>query len=136
MCNKLTHGSLFAGIGGFELAARESGIKTLWNCEIEPYPRLVLKSRFPDVKQYGDICKLNGAAAAPVDIITFGSPCQSFSVAGAREGLDGASGLFYEAVRIIKEMRKATDNQYPRYAIMENVPGIYSSKSAGKYRLH
>jgi DNA (cytosine-5)-methyltransferase 1 len=132
MSKTLTHGSLFAGIGGFELAARESGIKTLWNCEIEPYPRLVLAARFPDVKQYGDICKVNGAEVAPVDIITFGSPCQSFSVAGAREGLDGASGLFYEAVRIIREMRAATNNRFPRYAIMENVPGIYSSKSAGK----
>jgi len=132
MSKQLTHGSLFAGIGGFELAAKESNIKTLWNCEIEPYPRLVLAARFPDVKQYGDICKVNGAEVAPVDIITFGSPCQSFSVAGGRAGLDGASGLFYEAVRIIKEMRKATDNRCPRYAIMENVPGIYSSKSLGK----
>jgi len=130
MADTLTHGSLFAGIGGFELAAKEAGIKTLWNCEIEPYPRLVLSARFPDVKQYGDIHKLNGAKAAPVDIITFGSPCQSFSVAGARSGLDGASGLFYEAVRIIREMRRAAGK--PRYAIMENVPGIYSSKSSGK----
>jgi DNA (cytosine-5)-methyltransferase 1 len=132
MSEPLTHGSLFAGIGGFELAAKEAGIKTLWNCEIECYPRLVLKSRFPDVKQYGDIRKLNGGEVEPVDIISFGSPCQSFSVAGSRAGLDGASGLFYEAVRIIKEMRLATGNQYPCFAIMENVPGIYSSRCGGK----
>jgi len=78
MSETLTHGSLFAGIGGFELAAKEAKIKTLWNCEIEPYPRLVLSARFPNVKQYGDIRKVNGAEIAPVDIITFGSPCQSF----------------------------------------------------------
>jgi len=134
MMTKLTHGSLFAGIGGFEVAAKEAGITTKWSCEIEPYPRLVLSARFPGVKQYGDIKKLNGGEVEPVDIITFGSPCQSFSqAAGAnRAGLDGASGLFYEAVRVIKEMRKATNGAYPNYAIMENVLGIYSSKSQGK----
>jgi DNA (cytosine-5)-methyltransferase 1 len=130
MDKTLTHGSLFAGIGGFELAAKEAGIKTLWNCEIETYPRLVLESRFPDVKQYGDIRKLNGAEVEPVDCVTFGSPCQSFSIAGARSGLDGASGLFYEAVRIIKEMRRVSGK--PRYAVMENVVGIYSSRSNGR----
>ncbi|MDR2646597.1 MAG: DNA cytosine methyltransferase [Oscillospiraceae bacterium] len=128
----LTHGSLFAGIGGFELAASEANIQTLWNCEIEPYPRLVLAARFHNVIQYGDIRKLDGGAVAPVDIVTFGSPCQSFSHAGSRAGLNGASGLFHEAVRVIKEMRNATNGAHPRYAIMENVPGIYSSKSGGK----
>jgi DNA (cytosine-5)-methyltransferase 1 len=132
MDKQLTMGSLFAGIGGFDLAAHETGIKPVFSCEIEPYPRLVLSARFPDVQQYGDIRKLNGGVVTPVDIITFGSPCQSFSQAGARQGLDGASGLFYEAVRVIKEMREATENRCPRYAIMENVPGIYSSKSNGK----
>jgi DNA (cytosine-5)-methyltransferase 1 len=125
-------GSLFAGIGGFDLAALEAGIKPVFSCEIEPYPRLVLSARFPDVRQYGDIRKLKGSEAPPVDIITFGSPCQSFSQAGARQGLDGASGLFYEAVRVIREMREATGGASPRYAVMENVPGIYSSKSSGK----
>ena len=84
-------------------AAREAGNETKWSCEIDAYCRLVLKSRFPDVKQYGDIrgqtvcCKLNGGEIEPVDVVTFGSPCQSFSQAGARKGLEGASGLFYEA---------------------------------------
>ncbi|GHV07681.1 hypothetical protein FACS1894217_08930 [Clostridia bacterium] len=132
MPNILTHGSLFAGIGGFELAAKEAGIKTLWSCEIEPYPRLVIKSRFPDVTQYGDIHKLSGKEAEPVDILTWGSPCQSFSQAGSRSGLDGASGLFYEAVRVAKEMFIATNGEYPKYCVMENVLGIYSSKSQGK----
>jgi len=129
---KLTHGSLFSGIGGFEVAAGECGIDTLWNCEIEPYCRLVLKARFPQSVQYGDICKLDGGKIAPVDIISFGSPCQSFSVAGKRKGLDGASGLFYEAVRVIQQMREATGGKYPRYVVMENVTGIYSSKTNDK----
>jgi DNA (cytosine-5)-methyltransferase 1 len=129
MTNPLTHGSLFAGIGGFENSAKECGIVTKWNCEIEIYPRLVLSARFPNVRQYGDIRKLNGGEIEPVDIITSGSPCQSFSCAGSRTGLDGASGLFYESVRIVKEMRKATNSTYPRYFITENVTGIYSSKS-------
>jgi len=89
-------------------------------------------ARFPDVKQYGDIHRLKGGEVEPVDIIKFGSPCQSFSHAGARQGLDDASGLFYEAVRIICEMREATNGVRPRYAVMENVPGIYSSESQGK----
>jgi DNA (cytosine-5)-methyltransferase 1 len=130
--NKLTHGSLFAGIGGFELAAKEAGIETLWNCEIEAYPRLVLKARFPEVTQYGDIRKLNGAEIEPVQLVTFGSPCQSWSVAGARQGLNGASNLFYEAVRVIREMREATNQQAPRFACMENVPGLFSSRTNGK----
>jgi DNA (cytosine-5)-methyltransferase 1 len=74
MSKVLTHGSLFAGIGGFEIAALEAGIKPLWNCEIEPWPRLVLKARFPDVAQYGDICKLRGGDLPAVEIISFGSP--------------------------------------------------------------
>jgi len=126
----LTHGSLFAGIGGFEIAAKECGIKTLWNCEIDPYCRLVLKARFPDAVQYGDIKTLDGGKIQPVFIISMGSPCQSFSVASAtRTGLDGVSGMFLEAVRVIREMLEASNNQFPRIIIMENVPGIFSSKS-------
>lgn len=69
----------------------------------------------------GDISKVNGAHIAPVDIITFGSPCQDLSVAGKQAGLEGSrSGLFREAVRIIKEMRDATDGKQPRFAIWEN----------------
>ena len=71
---------------------------------------------------------MDGGKIEPVDIITFGSPCQDMSVAGRRDGLDGSrSSLFYEAVRIIKEMRCATDGRYPRYIVWENVPGAFSS---------
>ena len=88
------------------------------------------------MKHYGDVSKINGGEIEPVDVITFGSPCQDMSVAGKREGMKHAeqgdeettrSGLFYEAVRIIKEMRKATNGEYPKYAVWENVPGAFSS---------
>ena len=80
------------------------------------------------MKHYGDVSRMDGGSIEPVDIITFGSPCQDMSIAGKREGLDGnRSGLFYEAVRIIKEMRCATNGKYPRYIVWENVPGAFSS---------
>ena len=87
------------------------------------------------MKHLGDISKINGAAIAPVDIITFGSPCQDLSVAGKQEGLDGSrSGLFREAVRIIKEMRIATNGKQPRFAVWENVPGAYSSNKGADFQ--
>lgn len=76
----------------------------------------------------GDITKMSGYAIPPVDVITFGSPCQDLSIAGKRAGMAGErSGLFSEAVRIIREMRYATFGAYPKYAIWENVPGAFSS---------
>ena len=128
---QLTLGSLFSGSGGFELAGQICGIKPIWKSEVEPFAIAVTHKHFPDVLHLGDICTIDGAAIPQVDIITFGSPCQSFSVAGKREGMEGKSGLFYEAVRVVREMRIATNNKYPRYAVMENVPGIFSSKTAG-----
>jgi DNA (cytosine-5)-methyltransferase 1 len=125
----LTHGSLFSGIGGFDLAAQECGIENRWCCEIEQHARRVLIARFPEIPHYTDVTTLNGAEIEPVDIVTFGSPCQSFSVGGKRTGLNGTSGLFFHATRIIREMRVATNGKYPKYAVMENVPGIFSSKS-------
>lgn len=87
------------------------------------------------MKHLGDISKINGAAVAPVDVVTFGSPCQDLSVAGKQEGLDGSrSGLFREAVRIIKEMREATNGQQPRFAVWENVPGAYSSNKGADFQ--
>ena len=76
--NELTLGSLFDGSGGFPLGAALSGIKPIWASEIEPFPIAVTKKRFPNMKHYGDINKLNGAELPPVDIITFGSPCQDY----------------------------------------------------------
>jgi len=136
---ELTLGSLFDGIGGFPLAASRYGIKTLWASEIEPFPIKVTKIRLPDMKHLGDITKINGAEIDPVDIITFGSPCQDLSVAGKRAGLAGErSGLFMEAVRIIKEMRNtyAETNEpiRPRFAVWENVPGAFSSNKGEDFR--
>lgn len=133
--NKLTLGSLFDGSGGFPLGGLLSGITPVWASEIEPFPIRVTTKRLPFIKHYGDVSKMNGADIEPVDIITFGSPCQDMSIAGRREGLDGSrSSLFYEAVRIVKEMRCKTNGRYPRYIIWENVPGAFSSNKGADFQ--
>ena len=131
----LTLGSLFDGSGGFPLGGLLSGITPVWASEIEPFPIRVTTKRFPEVQHLGDISKVSGADIAPVDIITFGSPCTDMSVAGKRAGLDGRqSVLFYQAIRIIKEMRCATNGKYPRYIVWENVPGAFSSNKGEDFR--
>ena len=133
--NKLTLGSLFDGSGGFPLGGLISGIAPVWASEIEPFPIRVTTKRLPFMKHYGDVSRMDVGSIEPVDIITFGSPCQDMSIAGKREGLDGnRSGLFYEAVRIIKEMRCATNGKYPRYIVWENVPGAFSSNKGEDFR--
>mgnify|MGYP000014652487 CR=1 FL=1 len=133
--NKLTLGSLFDGSGGFPLGGLISGITPVWASEIEPFPIRVTTKRLPFMKHYGDVSKMNGADIEPVDIITFGSPCQDMSIAGRREGLDGSrSSLFYEAVRIVKEMRCKTNGRYPRYIVWENVPGAFSSNKGADFQ--
>ena len=136
MTNNLTLGSLFDGIGGFPYAASFYGIRTLWASEIVPECISVTKRHFPDMEHVGDITKLHGGELPPVDIITFGSPCQDLSVAsGKRLGLAGErSGLFLEAIRIIREMQEATNGQYPKFAIWENVPGALSSSSRRDFK--
>ena len=126
-------GSLFDGIAGFPLAAKKHGIIPIWASEIEPACISISTRHFPEMVHYGDISRINAAEIEPVDIITFGSPCQDLSVAGRRAGLDGKySGLFKEAVRIIKEMRDATAR--PRFAVWENVPGAFSSNKGEDFR--
>ena len=133
--NKLTLGSLFDGSGGFPLGGLISGITPVRASEIEPFPIRVTTKRLPFMKHYGDVSKMNGAKIEPVDIITFGSPCQDMSIAGRREGLDGSrSSLFYEAVRIVKEMRCKTNGRYPRYIVWENVPGAFSSNKGADFQ--
>ena len=135
MKNKLSLGSLFDGSGGFPLGGMLAGITPLWASEIEPFAVRVTTKRLPQMKHYGDVSALNGADLPPVDIITFGSPCQDMSIAGKRSGLDGSrSSLFYEAVRIIKEMRCATNGKYPRFCVWENVPGAFSSNKGEDFR--
>ena len=126
--NPLTLGSLFDGSGGFPLGGLLAGITPVWASEIEPFPIRVTTRRFPDMKHYGDISQMDGGKIEPVEIITFGSPCTDMSIAGKRAGLDGAqSSLFYQAIRIIKEMRCATNGRYPRWICWENVVGAFSS---------
>ena len=114
---QLTLGSLFDGIGGFCYAAGiPSGIDTrctikpLWAAEVEPNCIDITRYRFKDVMHVGSVTELKGDEVQPVDIITFGSPCQDLSIAGKRKGLKGnRSGLFTHAIRIIREMRLATE---------------------------
>lgn len=127
MKRNLTLGSLFSGSGGFELAGTLAGITPVWNSEIEPFPIRVTHKRFPNTRHYGNVKNISGKTLEPVDIITFGSPCQNLSMAGNRQGLEGKeSGLFREAIRIIREMREKTDGSYPRFAVWENVCGALS----------
>lgn len=136
-------GSLFDGSGGFPLAGTINGIEPVWSSEIEPYPLRVTAARLPQVKQLGDVTKINGNEIEPVDIITFGSPCQDLSVAGKQAGIhDGQrSNLFFEAIRIIKEMRHRDEldgrtgiDVRPRFAVWENVPGAFSSNKGEDFR--
>lgn len=136
-------GSLFDGSGTCPFAASSVGIIPAWASEVEPYPVAVTRSRFPNMKHLGSVTDVHGGEVEPVDIITFGSPCQDLSVAGKRAGLKHEangdeettrSGLFMEAVRIIKEMRKETNGEYPTFAVWENVPGAFSSNKGEDFR--
>ena len=135
MTEQLTLGSLFDGIGVFPLAATLCGIRPVWASEIEKAPMSITKRHFPDMVQLGDITKLNGGNIPPVHIITFGSPCQNLSSIGNRAGLSGEkSSLFYQAIRIIKEMREATEYRFPVIAVWENVLGAFVSNDRMDFR--
>lgn len=135
MNKNLTLGSLFDGSGGFPLGGLLSGITPVWASEVEPFPIMVTSRRLPFMKHYGDISQMNGGEIEPVDIITFGSPCTDMSIAGRRAGLEGKqSVLFYEAIRIIKEMRCKTNGKYPRWICWENVPGAFSSNKGEDFK--
>ena len=121
-------GSLFDGSGTMPLAAEMCGVRAVWASEVEPYPIAVTRTHLPLMQHLGSVTDIDGGLIEPVDVITFGSPCQDLSIAGRRAGLEGRrSGLFMEAVRIIREMRQATGGRFPRFAIWENVPGALSS---------
>ena len=116
-------GGLFSGVGGFELAWQQLGHEVAWMCEIDPSARKVLQARFPDVPVYEDVEQLDPDEVAAVDIVTGGSPCQGFSIAGARTGLEhGESRLFADYVRIIDGLAA----RGLRWAVWENVPGVLS----------
>lgn len=139
----MTLGSLFDGSGGFPLAGAMHGIKPVWASEIEPYPIRVTKARFPNMEHLGSVLDVKGDQIAPVDIITFGSPCQDLSVAGKQKGIHEGerSSLFFEAVRIAKEMRahdraigRTGVDVRPRFLVWENVPGAFSSHQGEDFR--
>jgi len=114
----LTHGSLFSGIGGFDLGFERAGIETTWQVEIEDYARRVLQRHFPRAQRFNDIRECGKHNLAPVDIVSGGFPCQDISNAGKRAGIDGErSGLWSEYARIIRELR-------PRYVVVENVAAL------------
>ena len=131
----ITLGSLFDGIGGWQLAAVRNGVKPLWSSEIDPFPASVTKEHFPDTIQLGDVTKINGAEIPPVDIICAGSPCQDLSIAGKRAGLEGErSNLFYQAMRIVREMREKTNGVYPKFFVWENVLGAFTSNARRDFK--
>ena len=128
-------GSLFDGSGGFPLAATHCGIEPVWASEVEPYPIAVTRAHFPGMIHLGDVATISGSRIEPVDVITFGSPCQDLSVCSSTQlGFNGErSSLFFEAIRIIKEMRDATKGEKPRFAVWENVLGALSSNGGGDF---
>lgn len=140
---RITLGSLFDGIGGFPLSGVVCGIEPVWASEIEPFPIAVTMNRFPNMKHLGSVTDINGAEVEPVDIITFDSPCQDLSTAGLKRGIHEGkrSNLFFQAIRIIKEMRdhdRATGRTGVdvrcRWAVWENVPGAFSSNGGRDFQ--
>ena len=133
---KPTFGSLFAGVGGFDMGMEQAGWDCKFQVEWDKHCRSVLDRHWSDVEKWSDVRDVNGRFLPPVDCIIFGSPCQDMSQqAGASKlGLDGSrSGLFYEAMRIIKEMRNATNGIFPRWAIWENVAGALNSNRGADF---
>lgn len=117
----LTYGSLFAGVGGFDLGLGAAGMRCLWQVEINRQARAVLRRHWPDVPKHEDVRDVGRANLPPVDLISGGFPCQDLSVAGRRAGLAGErSGLWHEFHRVVAELA-------PRWVLIENVPGMLSS---------
>jgi len=123
-----SYGSLFAGVGGFDLGFETAGFDCMWQVEWDKYCQQVLEFHWPSVPKFGDIRDVSGYDLEPVDVISYGFPCQDLSTAGKQTGLDGdRSSLFFEAIRIIKEMRDATDGKFPKAVIAENVTGLLTA---------
>lgn len=116
----MTHGSLFSGIGGFDLAAQWAGWHNVIQVEKDAFCRKVLEKNFPAVRRYEDIKNFNGYEYKnTIDVISGGFPCQPFSVAGRRKGAEDDRFLWHEMLRIIREIR-------PHFVVGENVAGIIS----------
>lgn len=129
-----TYGSLFTGVGGFDLGFDQAGYDCRWQVEWDEHCQQTLASHWPDVPRWGDIRQVQGVNLEPVDVITYGSPCQDLSLAGKRAGIEGGkSAMFFESVRIVKEMRSATDGTFPRITVWENVPGALTSNNGDDF---
>lgn len=133
-----TYGSLFSGVGGMDLGF-DDHFDCVFQVEWDKNCQSILRRHWPQVPKWSDVCDVNGAEIPPCDVLTFGSPCQDLSVAGKRAGLEGGrSSMFFEATRIIKEMRNATRSEptgpFPRIAVWENVPGALSSNGGADFR--
>tara|TARA_R110000824_G_scaffold8591_1_gene38888 strand:- start:179 stop:913 length:735 start_codon:yes stop_codon:yes gene_type:complete len=116
--DKMRVGSLFAGIGGFDLGLERAGMECSWQVEIDPWARKVLAKHWPDAARYEDVREVGAHNLAPVDVICGGFPCQDISNAGKKAGIEGErSGLWSEYARIIRELQ-------PRYVIVENVAAL------------
>jgi len=134
MKTKLKYGSLFSGVGGFDMGFDQENYECVFQVEWDKHCQQILAKHWPEVPKWSDVQDVNGAEIPPCDVLTFGSPCQDLSVAGKRAGLDGTkSSMFYEATRIIKEMRNATESIYPRIVVWENVPGALSSNNGADF---
>lgn len=129
MLTPRTFGTMFSGVGGLDLGLERAGWTGRWMADWDPYCQQVLRRHWPDIPIHADVSEMNGAELEPVDLIAFGSPCQSLSVAGLRAGFSegSTSSLFFEGVRVIREMREATGGRYPRWVMWENVGGALSS---------
>jgi DNA (cytosine-5)-methyltransferase 1 len=130
--------SLFSGVGGFDLGLENAGMKTIYQCEWDKHATSILERHWPTVPRWGDISTLTAKEilrhGTPPDVVAWGSPCQDLSVAGLRRGLSGErSGLFHEGIRIINEIRKETNNEYPKISIWENVAGALSSNRGADF---
>lgn len=125
---------MFAGVGGFDLGFEAAGWQCRWQAEWDEQCQRILRKHWPDIPKHYDVRDVDGKLLEPVDAINFGSPCQDLSVAGKRAGLGGSrSNLFHEAMRIIREMRDATNGAFPRLAIWENVPGALNSNKGADF---
>lgn len=119
----LTFGSLFAGIGGWDLGLEAVGMECKWQVEIDPFCLSVLERHWPDVPKYQDVFRVSGSTLEAVDAICGGFPCQPFSSAGKRQGTSDPRWLWPEYARLVGEIR-------PKYVLVENVPGLYSKGGA------
>lgn len=119
MSERLTFGSLFAGIGGLDLGLERAGLECRWQVEIDPFYREILERHWPEVPKYGDVRELSGSALEAVDVICGGFPCQPVSLAGRRKGEADPRWLWPEFARLVDEVR-------PRFVVVENVPGLRS----------